>query len=83
MILLFGCRRGGAGLAPSGVKWRVGSLAVQLPGHDRDGGPVHHRFVVFGSSFVVADQAAVAHQPAEGAFHHPAAGQHGEPGGAS
>ncbi|MGH3764274.1 MAG: transposase [Pseudonocardiaceae bacterium] len=30
---------------------------------------------------VVADQAAVAHQPAEGSFHDPAAGQDDESGG--
>jgi hypothetical protein len=52
-----------------------------LPSHDRDDGPPHHGFAVVGSSFVVADQAAVAHQPTEGPFHDPPAGQHEESGG--
>lgn len=37
--------------------------------------------MVLGSSFVIADQAAVSEQPAEGAFHYPAARQHHEPAG--
>jgi hypothetical protein len=71
LILLFGCRSYGAGSAPSVMRRRAGRCAGQLPGHDRDGGPQHHRFVVLGASFVVADQAAVAHQPAESPFHDP------------
>ncbi|MGH3785621.1 MAG: TetR/AcrR family transcriptional regulator, partial [Pseudonocardiaceae bacterium] len=37
LILSVGCRRYGAGLAPAGMRWRAGPVAVQLPGHDRDG----------------------------------------------
>jgi hypothetical protein len=61
LILSFGRRGYGAGLAPSGMRRCAGRGAGQLPGHDRDGGPEHHGLVVFGASFVVADQAAVAH----------------------
>jgi hypothetical protein len=34
-------------VSPSGVRRRAGRGAGQLPAHDRDGGPEHHRFVVF------------------------------------
>src|SRR4051794_5945053 len=56
------------------------AVVCELSGHDGDGGPEHHGFVVVWASFVVADQAAVAQQPAEGAFDDPAVGQHGESG---
>lgn len=79
--LLIGCRYCGAGSSPSGMGWRAGCCTGQFPGHDHDGGPQHHGFVVFGSSFVVADQTAVTQQPAEGPFHDPPAGQHDESGG--
>ena len=36
---------------------------------------------MIGASFVVADQTAVAQQPAECVFHDPPAGQHDESGG--
>jgi hypothetical protein len=39
LILLFGCRRYGAGLAPSGDGAVRRISCGQLPGHDGDGGP--------------------------------------------
>ena len=67
------------GVCPIGMRWRGGVLAVGLPGHDHGGGPEHHGLVVLGAPLVVADQAAVPAQPAEGAFDDPPAGKHDEP----
>ena len=49
--------------------------AGQAPGHERDHGDGGHGFVGIGASFVVADQAAAAVQPAQGAFDDPTAWQ--------
>jgi hypothetical protein len=51
-------------------------VAGQAAGHDDDGGPVDHGRGVRGGALAVAGQAAVAHQPAEGALDDPAAAQH-------
>jgi hypothetical protein len=51
-------------------------VAGKSPGHDDDGGPVDHGLGVGGGALVVAGQAAVAHQPAEGALHDPAAAEY-------
>ena len=49
------------------------SEAAELDSYHRD---VNPSFGAARGAFVVADQTPLAHQPAEGAFHHPAAGQH-------
>lgn len=43
-------------------------------GHEVDGGELDHGCRSVGVGFVVAGQAAVVHEPAEGAFDDPAAG---------
>jgi hypothetical protein len=44
----------------------ISCCAGQASGHERDHGDGGHGFVGVGSAFVVADQAAVAGQPAQG-----------------
>jgi hypothetical protein len=51
-------------------------------GHGRDHCDVDHGFVGRGQRLVVADQATVLDEPAEGAFDDPASGDDSEPGGA-
>ena len=48
----------------------------QASGHEADHGPLDHRFGVFREAFVVAAEAAAAHQPGQRSFHHPAARQY-------
>ena len=50
----------------------------QLTGHEPYQGAFVHGFVTVGEPLVVPDEASAAHQPAQRAFHHPAAGQHRE-----
>ena len=57
--------------ARAGCRFRHGRPS----GHDDDGGPVDHGLGVRGGALVVADQAAVAHQPAESPLDDPAAAQ--------
>jgi hypothetical protein len=54
--------------------WLSGEAAAEGPG----GGDPDHGFVGGGQGFVVAYQAAVLGQPAEGAFHDPAAAEQDE-----
>src|SRR6059058_1982764 len=49
--------------------------AGQAAGHEGDHGPVDGGFVVGGEAFVVAGAAAVAGDPGQRPFDHPAAGQ--------
>jgi hypothetical protein len=51
-----------------------GGFAGAAAGHEVDHGEVDHGFGAGGQGFVVAGQAAVEHQPAEGPFYGPAAG---------
>src|ERR1017187_6590239 len=44
--------------------------------HQANHSQIDHGFAGFGLSFVVAIESAVASEPTEGAFHHPAARQH-------
>src|ERR1035441_7748370 len=44
--------------------------------HKANHSQIDHGFAGFGLSFVVAIESAVASEPTEGAFHHPAARQH-------
>lgn len=46
----------------------------EAAGHEVDGGELDHGCCSVGVGFVVAGQAAVVHEPAEGAFDDPAAG---------
>ena len=46
--------------------------------HETNHSQIDHGFAGLGLSFVVAIESAVASEPAEGAFHHPAARQHFE-----
>lgn len=54
--------------APSG-RWS------ETPDHESDHDPFDHGFKVRRQAFVVADEAASAHQPELRPFHHPAAWQ--------
>ena len=71
----------GALTAPAGLGWGASGVTGQLPRHDHDCGPEHHGLMMFGEPFVVADQAAVTHQPSEGSLDDPAAGHHDESAG--
>lgn len=56
------------------MNWALG----QPPDHDTNHGNIDPRLGVFGLGFVVPHQAAMFHEPTEGAFHDPALGQHDE-----
>ena len=47
-------------------------VAGEPSGHDEDGGPVDHGLMVLRAALIVAGEAAVAHQPAEGPLDDPA-----------
>lgn len=53
----------------------VGEVSSEVVDH-RDG---DHACGAVGPGFVVADEAAVVHEPADGAFDHPASLDHAEP----
>src|SRR6266511_5070091 len=61
-----------------GWGWGAGGMvaACQTAGHDGGHRPGDHGPVVGREALVVADGAAVAADPDEGALHHPAARQH-------
>lgn len=62
----------------SGVGWLPGASSggeCQASGHEADHGPLDYGFGVFGEAFVVAAEAAAAHQPGQRSFHHPPAWQ--------
>src|SRR4051794_4417111 len=55
-------------------------MSSKAAGHDDDHGPLDHRGVVVGETFVVADGAAAAVDPGEGPLDGPSAVQHDEGG---
>src|SRR6266567_3177603 len=63
----------GSGGAPAG-RIRLPCFVPGEPfGHYEDGGPPDHGLVVLGPALVVAGEAPVAHEPAEGPLDDPAA----------
>src|SRR5450755_4328270 len=72
-LLILSGWRGAAFAAPSPDRGRAGLVPGEPAGHDHYCGPVDHGLVMFDPAFVVADQAPVAHQPAEGALDDPPA----------
>lgn len=81
-----GCgRRRSAWWRGAGWPRRARGCSVRSPGeasaHDHGHRPENHRLRAVCACFVVAGQAAGAHQPRERALHLPPFGQHGEPAG--
>src|ERR1019366_7284182 len=72
-LLILSGWRGAAFAAPSPDRGRAGLVPGEPACHDHYCGPVDHGLVMFDPTFVVADQAPVAHQPAEGALDDPPA----------
>ena len=80
-LLIWFRGRDGAVTAPVGLGWGASGVTGHLPRHDHDCGPEDHGLMMFGTPLVVADQAAVTHQPSEGSLDDPAAGHHDESAG--